>query len=341
VATGNLLRTIGGLETGDGSAAQRTAFDAAGARVAIATMATSSAAVFDVHTGQRVGELVPADPARDTWGWSEVAWSPDGELLAAAQASLVRIYDGASLRLLYVLTDHTAWITKLDWSADGSRLLTASGDGSARLWNIDRERVMSILTLVGHDSGVIGASLSPDGSRALTADPEGTVRIWETGVTGDAEWLNLPAEEVWLSSVIFGPGGRTILGSVPGGRTAIWNAETGEELLTLAAHDPIPGYGGVPGVAAISASPDGELVATGGRDKTVRVWSSDNGEQLECCTLGIGWKMSGSAPTADSSQSPRDSRRGSSTSLRGTRWPRCPTTATSSRRSSPRTVADW
>ena len=286
VATGRLLRTISGLETGDGSAAQRTAFATDGARLAIATMATSSAVVYDLQTGERVGELAPADAARDTWGWSEVAWSPDGELLAAAQASLVRIYDAASLRLLYVLTDHTAWITKLEWSADGARLLTASGDGSARLWIIDRERATSIVTLVGHESGVIGASLSPDGSRALTADLQGTVRIWDTGVGGDAEWLSLPAEEVWLSSVIYGPGGRTILGSVPGGRTAIWDAETGDELLTLEAHDPIPGYGGVPGVAAISASPDGELVATGGRDKTVRVWSIESGEQLEVLHVG-------------------------------------------------------
>lgn len=286
-ATGDLLQTIAGLEMGgDASPAQRTSFDANGRRLAIATMATFSAVVHDVRTGARLAELAPADPERDTWGWSEVAWSPTGDLLAAAQANIVRIYDAATLRYLYLISDHTAWITKLEWSADGTRLLTAGGEGTARLWRLDREAAHPLLTLSGHRNGVIGAALAPDGSRALTADAQGTVRIWDTGVTGDAEWMNLPAEEVWLSSVIYDPTGQAILASAPGGSTTIWDVETGDELLTLGPHDRIPGFGGVPGVAAMSLSPDGTLVATGGRDATVRVWSRATGDQLDVLRVG-------------------------------------------------------
>lgn len=284
--TGDLLRTIGGLEAGDGLAAQRTAFDARGDRLAIATMATSSAVIYDLDTGEQVGVLSPADPARDPWGWSEVAWSPDGTLLAAAQAELVRIYDGVTLRYLYLLAEHSGWTTKLDWSADGSRLLTANTDGTVRLWRVDREAGFPILTLAGHASGVAGAALTADGLRAVTADAKGTVRIWDTGPTGDSELMNLPSEEVWLSSVIYDADGRAILGSVPGGHTAIWDAETGEELLMLGAHDPIPGFEGVPGVAAIAVSPDGRLVATGGRDAAVRLWSRTTGEQVHVLPVG-------------------------------------------------------
>jgi WD40 repeat protein len=286
-ATGDLVQTIAGLEIGgDGSPAQRTSFDAEGRRLAVATMANVWAVVHDVRTGERVAELTPADPARDAWGWSEVAWSPNGDLLAAAQANIVRLYEGASLRYLYLIADHTAWITKLEWSADGTRLLTASGDGTARLWRVDAEAALPLLNLSGHRNGVVGAALAADGRGALTADAQGTVRIWDTGVTGDAEWLNLPSEDVWLSSVIYDPTGETILGSTPSGRTTIWDADTGVELLTLAAHGPVPGFSGVPGVAAMSVSPDGTLVATGGRDATVRVWSRASGDQLEELRVG-------------------------------------------------------
>jgi WD40 repeat protein len=65
------------------------------------------------------------------------------------------------------------------WSAvfspDGTSVLTASNDKTARLWGSDG-KVLAILR--GHTDRVRKAVFSPDGRRILTASDDGTARLW-------------------------------------------------------------------------------------------------------------------------------------------------------------------
>jgi WD40 repeat protein len=67
------------------------------------------------------------------------------------------------------------------WSAafspDGSRVVTASSDKTARIW--DAASAKEIAVLRGHDSWVWSAAFSPDGSRIVTASSDKTARIWD------------------------------------------------------------------------------------------------------------------------------------------------------------------
>jgi WD40 repeat protein len=62
------------------------------------------------------------------------------------------------------------------FSPDGRRLLTASSDG-ARLW--DASDGTPLLLLRGHEAPVVAASFSPDGTRVITASEDRTARIWQ------------------------------------------------------------------------------------------------------------------------------------------------------------------
>jgi WD40 repeat protein len=68
----------------------------------------------------------------------DVAWSPDGALLATGNldgtADLWRAEDGA---LVATLAGHTDRVAALEFSPDGSWLVTASWDQSARRWSLD------------------------------------------------------------------------------------------------------------------------------------------------------------------------------------------------------------
>ena len=63
------------------------------------------------------------------------------------------------------------------FSPDGSRIVTASEDKTARIW--DAASAKEIAVLRGHDNYVNSAAFSPDGSRIVTASGDKTARIWD------------------------------------------------------------------------------------------------------------------------------------------------------------------
>ena len=66
---------------------------------------------------------------------------------------------------------------RASFSPDGGRIVTASDDKTARLWDISSGSLIAILK--GHKGPVESASFSPDGGRIVTASLERTARLWE------------------------------------------------------------------------------------------------------------------------------------------------------------------
>ena len=71
----------------------------------------------------------------------------------------------------------TTRVQSAAFSPDGSRIVTASGDKTARIW--DAASAKEIAVLRGHDNPVTSAAFSPDGSRIVTASWDKTARIWD------------------------------------------------------------------------------------------------------------------------------------------------------------------
>jgi len=63
------------------------------------------------------------------------------------------------------------------FSPDGSRIVTASWDKTARIW--DAASAKEVAVLRGHENIVSSAAFSPDGSRIVTASEDETARIWD------------------------------------------------------------------------------------------------------------------------------------------------------------------
>lgn len=85
---------------------------------------------------------------------------------------LLRRPDGHVLRLV----GHTGPVMSVRFSQDGSRVVTASRDNDARVWNA--RTGASLLTLRAHFGVVRDASFSPDGRWIVTAGPQ-TAGLWD------------------------------------------------------------------------------------------------------------------------------------------------------------------
>jgi WD40 repeat protein len=77
------------------------------------------------------------------------------------------------------LRGHTGRVNTAAFSPDGRWLLTASADGTARVWEVSSHQTAR--ELVAHRREVTSAAFSPDGRWIATASDDQTTLVWEVG----------------------------------------------------------------------------------------------------------------------------------------------------------------
>ena len=76
------------------------------------------------------------------------------------------------------LTGHDAGGFSAGYSPDGQRIVTASWNHTAKVW--EAQTGQELFTLIGHGGQVNSAVYSPDGQRIVTAGSDGIVQIYTT-----------------------------------------------------------------------------------------------------------------------------------------------------------------
>jgi WD40 repeat protein/basic membrane lipoprotein Med (substrate-binding protein (PBP1-ABC) superfamily)/DNA-binding SARP family transcriptional activator len=175
-------------------------------------------------------------------------------------------------RVELVLRGHTRRVSNLAFSPDGTRLATASQDGTVQVWNTSTGENLHVFSVEGGFSDV---AFSPDGTRLITAGDDGRLIVWDR-TTGE-QLLAVHAARFRVLSCAFSPDGTRILSGGIDPTARLWDAFTGEELLELTEH-----AGSVMGVAF---SPDGTRLATNSYDGMARVWDASSGEELLTLTV--------------------------------------------------------
>ncbi|HEY5925390.1 MAG TPA: WD40 repeat domain-containing protein, partial [Kofleriaceae bacterium] len=172
---------------------------------------------------------------------NEVLWSPDGKQVALiGHLRDIPLVDLAT-RQVKELRGHTDTIYNAQFTRDGSTLLTASDDGTARVWNIADA---SSIVLRGHDDDVYRARFSPDEKTVATSSLDGSLRVWPIDRSG-AEVLGEGAE-IYDMDV---KADRATVATKAG--IARWDLVSGKRELLFAKQ----------GLSVGVPSPDGELLA--------------------------------------------------------------------------------
>lgn len=109
---------------------------------------------------------------------SAAAINADNTLIAAATGKSVVIWTRASGREVARFDCQGGRTFCLDFSPDGTRLVSADEDGVVRLWDTGSYKLAAELD--AHGSYVHTALFSPDGTQIVSASGDHTVRIWDT-----------------------------------------------------------------------------------------------------------------------------------------------------------------
>lgn len=228
----------------------------------IAITAGPGVTLWDTDSGRRV-RAIPMDDAA-----TGVSFSPDGAWIAASGGFGAGIWDVDSGRLLTRLEGHDDWVTRIHFSRDGARVVTASDDGTARVW--DASTGTQLASVRERNNGILDAAISPDGSLVATMvnDP-GIVRLWSASTGKLVRTLLHPG--AFVGSVAFSNDGEIVAAGLGDGTVHLWNAE-GRELRTIRGHAAM--------VTGIDFDRNDDRIVTSSRDGLVKVWDARTGDAL-------------------------------------------------------------
>ena len=207
-----------------------------------------------------------------------IAFSPDGRLLASGDENSIKLWNIHRQQNIATLKH----IPGAGWGASSVQAVTFSPDGKylasagylgVKLWNISNYKEIATLQ---HDDWVFTVAFSPDGKLLATSGLPGGVKIWDIQSRQGIALLDSgqPANR----AVAFSPDGRTLVSVDNTDRINFWDTSDWKFL------------GGLQNnglVFAIDFSPDGKTLAAAG-DKTVNLWSVENGDKLGSLTGHTG-----------------------------------------------------
>jgi WD40 repeat protein len=135
--------------------------------------------LWNSATGKELGACRP----KSFLAVPQVAFSPDGSLLAAAgRTGQIELWDVTSRSHTGELRDHKVQLTCLAFSPDGRTIAAGDVAGIVRLWELDTGAVRRYLR--GHRGTVRSVAFSPDGRSLATGSTDTTVLVWD--LTGHA-----------------------------------------------------------------------------------------------------------------------------------------------------------
>uniref|UniRef100_A0A665WG17 CARD domain-containing protein n=1 Tax=Echeneis naucrates TaxID=173247 RepID=A0A665WG17_ECHNA len=230
-------------------------------------------------------------------------WTADGKRIICAAKNAV-----LANKKMADCSGHLSWVHRVQFSPDGSQLLSCSDDQTVRMWETKRIHTSSavclkrdsdvlfseeeiivsaadncnrlqvsflgmpsgklLATLQGHTKTVLRCHFSQNGQTLITSSEDTTIRVWRWQ-SGEVRVLEGHKEQVRCFSLLSNTLANTRLLSWSfDGTVKVWDIETGEKLQDIEAHQGA--------ILSGHVSPDGCFFATTSADKTVKLWDCES-----------------------------------------------------------------
>ncbi len=161
--------------------------------------------------------------------------------------------------------EHQDLVVDASFSPDGARILTASADNSAKLWDAASGKLIASFD---HQGSVWHGAFSPDGAQILTASADHTAKLWDAA---SGKLIASFHHQDWTWYGAFSPDGARILTASADKTAKLWDAASGKLIASFAHQDE---------VNDAAFSPDGARILTASKDKTAKLWDAASGELI-------------------------------------------------------------
>ncbi|KAF7589499.1 Positively regulates the activity of the minus-end directed microtubule motor protein dynein [Aspergillus hancockii] len=208
-------------------------------------------------------------------------------LASGSEDCTIKIWDWELGELERTLKGHIRAISGLDFGGQKGHTLLAScsSDLTIKLWDPSKDYA-NVRTLSGHDHSVSAVRfLTPTGNLLVSASRDASIRIWDVWTGYCVKAINTQGS--WIRDVSPSVDGKWL---VSGGRdqtATIWEVSSAESKAVLLGHEnfieccefaPPASYEHLATLAGLKKPPPAsssfEYVATGARDKTIKLWDS-------------------------------------------------------------------
>lgn len=205
-----------------------------------------------------------------------VDFSPDGgSLMTASDDKTVKIWALPSRKFSCTLgggddspkrraaSAHTNWVRCAKWSPDGRVAASCGDDRLVKLWDVDARRCAR--TFFDHEAPVTCLAFSPDGTCVVSAGEDKAINVWDARSYGLLQHYSMARA---VNSVAFDASGRYLAATDAAADTKLYDLRHGHLLYTL------KGHRGSVTCAAFSRHGQKDVLATGGADRVIMLWTA-------------------------------------------------------------------